>query len=92
MAHSIGFNPRTREGCDKVEGDVRHHTDVSIHAPVKGATRAVPALVSTHVVSIHAPVKGATVSAAYFYILNSVSIHAPVKGATKELRQTSCNS
>ena len=54
------FNPRSREGSDAFIGyRIRHH-DISIHAPVKGATivqvhpRVVP------VISIHAPVKGAT--------------------------------
>ncbi len=35
------FNPRTREGCDQQwEKGVQHPTDISIHAPVKGATGA----------------------------------------------------
>ena len=33
---------------------------VSIHAPVKGATRLIAELYMTSEVSIHAPVKGAT--------------------------------
>ena len=35
----MGFNPRTREGCDG-DGDGRRglSAGVSIHAPVKGAT------------------------------------------------------
>ena len=36
------FNPRTREGCDEsVSGLLRVTTEVSIHAPVRGATLAV---------------------------------------------------
>ena len=46
---------------------------VSIHAPVKGATRFVRHCIGGRGVSIHAPVKGAG---------RGVSIHAPVKGAT----------
>ena len=34
------FNPRTREGCDSTPYKGRYKTrDISIHAPVKGATR-----------------------------------------------------
>ena len=60
-AANMGFNPRTREGCDYHYE--RHHLGhvVSIHAPVKGATGAhLPPAVPV-AVSIHAPVKGATV-------------------------------
>ena len=34
---------------------------VSIHAPMKGATRILNAMASPVVVSIHAPMKGATI-------------------------------
>ncbi len=35
------FNPRTREGCDFLRSRVyRHRGQISIHAPVKGATPA----------------------------------------------------
>ena len=57
--------------------------DVSIHAPVKGATRRAEAGRREQGVSIHAPVKGATplsiMDPSYDLL---VSIHAPVKGAT----------
>ena len=32
------FNPRTREGCDDFDGNVRVRKHISIHAPAKGAT------------------------------------------------------
>ena len=56
-----GFNPRAREGrdCGVAAGCVDEV--VSIHAPVKGATRAEARPDGAHGVSIHAPVKGATV-------------------------------
>ena len=39
----IDFNPRTREGCDKIyDSDVFASIRISIHAPVKGATTRVP--------------------------------------------------
>ena len=36
----VGFNPRTRVGCDKTLRIVEYFKLVSIHAPVWGATRA----------------------------------------------------
>ena len=32
------FNPRSREGSDNVDEELSYNPDVSIHAPVKGAT------------------------------------------------------
>ena len=55
---------------------------VSIHAPVKGATKVVKGSMVVIDVSIHAPVKGATVLPGSLVADFSVSIHAPVKGAT----------
>ena len=55
---------------------------VSIHAPVKGATRISLRQLGIHPVSIHAPVKGATWKAIQSMAYHLVSIHAPVKGAT----------
>ena len=56
--------------------------DVSIHAPVKGATMPTAFCLRTTSVSIHAPVKGATGDMRNLYCISIVSIHAPVKGAT----------
>ncbi len=55
---------------------------VSIHAPVKGATRKSIRVKRKVLVSIHAPVKGATYFISLLRLVKSVSIHAPVKGAT----------
>ncbi len=55
---------------------------VSIHAPVKGATKFFPWVIEFALVSIHAPVKGATGNKLTQIPHVSVSIHAPVKGAT----------
>ena len=57
-------------------------TGISIHAPVKGATRVLPQVVGEIVISIHAPVKGATSCGHPHLFLVKISIHAPVKGAT----------
>ena len=41
----MDFNPRTREGCDRDDaGTMALEAEISIHAPVKGATE--PALAS----------------------------------------------
>jgi len=56
-----GFNPRTREGCDKVRHDATTgQYPVSIHAPARGATKKSNAKAAEWVVSIHAPARGAT--------------------------------
>ncbi len=38
-AHPLGFNSRTREGCDICAGSHYNTLDVSIHAPARGAMR-----------------------------------------------------
>ena len=55
------FNPRTRAGCDPVVGRIADRIDVSIHAPVQGATLDPLGNPVTFGVSIHAPVQGATI-------------------------------
>ena len=56
--------------------------DVSIHAPVWGATCCDAGDARGDCVSIHAPVWGATIVQAFFDRRLVVSIHAPVWGAT----------
>ena len=56
------FNPRTREGCDRLVTDDEDDIWVSIHAPVKGAILTAKATGFSPPVSIHAPVKGAIVT------------------------------
>ena len=54
MIWEAGFNPRTREGCDCGSWSHRLLVGVSIHAPVKGATKSAtnwawrPKFQSTH--------------------------------------------
>ena len=62
--------------------DVLPNVDVSIHAPVGGATDYILGGVNGGVVSIHAPVGGATLLQNQRPLLQRVSIHAPVGGAT----------
>ena len=55
------FNPRTHEGCDAEDTRIRDVvTDISIHAPMKGATDMTERKKTTSNISIHAPMKGAT--------------------------------
>ena len=78
------FNPRTREGCDEALGRGHDLTKIiSIHAPVKGATRVLRVSGQSNLISIHAPVKGATPFPWFGGDdTRAISIHAPVKGAT----------
>ena len=60
-----------------------HTLEISIHAPVKGATQNATTNHISPVISIHAPVKGATTKDMTLVSLYQISIHAPVKGATR---------
>ncbi len=57
--------------------------EVSIHAPVGGATELPSRDITTFIVSIHAPVGGATISGYRNPLYDVVSIHAPVGGAIR---------
>ena len=66
----ICFNPRTRKGCDSLsQSENGIISVVSIHAPVKDATRN--EFYNPHIcdVSIHAPVKDATIVSKMFLFL-----------------------
>ena len=56
----LSFNPRTRTGCDACQRRILPHTEVSIHAPARGATSASNPKIGLRIVSIHAPARGAT--------------------------------
>ena len=76
------FNPRSLAGSD-LAGFWRWQLDaVSIHAPLRGATRQRLRRGAGSPVSIHAPLRGATELAAPKFISQEVSIHAPLRGAT----------
>jgi len=57
------FNPRSHEGSDLLRGYYDTITNISIHAPTKGATSSRWLGYWFHRISIHAPTKGATGSA-----------------------------
>ena len=52
------FNPRAREGRDNFSAGLANCTTISIHAPVKGATKELTPFYADGIISIHAPVKG----------------------------------
>ena len=54
------FNPRSRKGSDETTIAFVGPRHISIHAPVKGATRGRQDSRHAQRISIHAPVKGAT--------------------------------
>ena len=61
-----GFNPRAREGRDQVGCARLSQSDVSIHAPARGATKQAGVEREIVGVSIHAPARGATSSGSAF--------------------------
>ena len=81
------FNPRSREGSDLRKSSVYADSEISIHAPAKGATVKAELLQQYHPISIHAPAKGATLHIGLSAIPTLISIHAPAKGATDHNRK-----
>ena len=82
VASSKDFNPRSREGSDWRRPGRIQGRPISIHAPVKGATKLRVYERPDGAISIHAPVKGATAGRDPAEPRHRISIHAPVKGAT----------
>ena len=86
------FNPRTREGCDDRSATYFKLTEViSIHAPVKGATRTagnIPGPYRDFNPRTREGCDGTALDVAY--APEGISIHAPVKGATAVQRRPIC--
>ena len=61
--HTQDFNPRSREGSDVETISSLLDRFISIHAPARGATRAVAKEGTYSIISIHAPARGATLMA-----------------------------
>ena len=78
------FNPRAHEGRDyNLERFYKIAWDISIHAPMRGATVFILFLLFDKTISIHAPMRGATIINAYKAKTGkNISIHAPMRGAT----------
>ncbi len=59
--HRNNFNPRSRTGSDPCLPTFLDCTNISIHAPARGATICrIPHQLSVKIISIHAPARGAT--------------------------------
>ena len=61
ITRRAGFNSRTREGCDAPQVTAAGGTQVSIHAPARGAICCENPTSGTIEVSIHAPARGAII-------------------------------
>ena len=69
LSHSY-FNPRSREGSDDGFQICTFRTvSISIHAPARGATAFLFAMLYCFSISIHAPARGATTSSNHLGIL-----------------------
>ena len=97
ISHTSGcFNPRSHEGSDLILNITLYANYVSIHAPMKGATKNQIARLAGYNVSIHAPMKGATdkrTTVRHYFI---VSIHRSHEGSdtvpgTRQLWNTCFN-
>ena len=82
----VYFNPRAHEGRD-MNVNVLHQTtiNISIHAPMRGATACIVESVTCDGISIHAPMRGATKALGLTQTELAISIHAPMRGATKAI-------
>ena len=59
------FYPRTPAGCDFMFRSAYAHRDISIHAPLRGATGIIDSDYVDNPISIHAPLRGATLRQAF---------------------------
>ena len=82
LSASDYFNPRSHEGSDYELPKLKTGIAISIHAPMKGATRFFITDDCKSLISIHAPMKGATMDRIVSTARLDISIHAPMKGAT----------
>ena len=57
-------------------------SDISIHAPTRGATVNSDIRICFDTISIHAPTRGATIKTEDLIDIATISIHAPTRGAT----------
>ena len=79
---TICFNSRSREGSDRRACETTGGGRVSIHAPAKGATRAIRRTHARNQRFNSRSREGSDLAADLGIILKEVSIHAPAKGAT----------
>ena len=60
-------------------------SQISIHAPARGATLPAARRLLRQLISIHAPARGATYVVGGLGCVLRISIHAPARGATREV-------
>ena len=88
ISHFIGnFNPRSHEGSDQYLERVRSiDSEISIHAPTRGATTT--SMGSNYLVniSIHAPTRGATNNKQFLHCVSSFQSTLPRGERRKECR------
>ena len=78
----LDFNPRSREGSDGRKVTDRLTIAISIHAPVKGATKRSARSQKRRKFQSTLPRKERRDLAQMVEVLVHISIHAPMKGAT----------
>ena len=81
-AKELAFNPRAREGRDRLRRRRAACAKLSIHAPARGATDSGCHRMHARMLSIHAPARGATHLHVAELVGEDLSIHAPARGAT----------
>ena len=79
---SVNFNPRSHERSDVSGIRSIQKSNISIHAPTRGATAYKVELWIDLEISIHAPTRGATQMYNGIQSVYKISIHAPTRGAT----------
>ena len=81
---STTFPPAPFPGSARISCEPGIHMIVSIHAPMRGATKVTFPNDNLPSISIHAPMRGATKGLSSRRLEISISIHAPLRGATSK--------
>ena len=79
----VYFNSRPSARGDGAIVAAAPETEISIHAPPRGATKRIRSGAGKPLISIHAPPRGATRRRASSMGAPPISIHAPPRGATE---------
>ena len=77
------FNPRSREGSDNKSSFSFSGTEISIHAPAKGATKQAEQVRLQEKFQSTLPRRERRFQAVHVVVSFHISIHAPAKGATQ---------
>ena len=84
------FNPRSREGSDHPDSELKNYAKISIHAPAKGATKCNICKRAGAKDFNPRSREGSDLSCSCKCFSMSISIHAPAKGATLFFRAFFC--